>query len=785
MSFDKIKAMRNAERFLSQGKIRAAINEYQQVVEHDPKDFSTLNTLGDLYAKNSESKEAVGCFTQVAEFYNMQGFSQKAIAIYNKISRIEPASIEVSAKLAQLYQSKGSVAEARRHYTALAEHYQIKGQKIEALAIWKQIAELDPNNTETYLKIAESCWQEEQFDEAAHAFTEAGFRFVKQEKFEAAITAFARALETKKNDARALKGLVKAQISLGDAADAADTLETVLREQPNNREILNLLADCYLEMNETAKAEQTTIKLVEQEPGNFPKYLDLVKVYLKNASTDAATRVLSLASEHLIVGGRADDLLQWASEILTRNPEQVDALRLIVRFYSWQRNEEMIKESLQRMAEAANVVGSVEDERYALSQLVLLAPQETHFVRRLQELGTLYGFEPVLPGEFKSNGNDSHDENYAQFQTFEIVPPEIVETNGHVAEYDFAEVQPSYDFETNGASQNNFEPNNQAGATNDFAFYNSSIEEAIVATNFQTSGTEFFEQATEQFEETGAPTEEALRPADEHRLNREIESIEFYISQGYNDLAAKTLDELEAQFGQRSKLENVRRQLLDSPTQSEESESAAELYEATVRNNYVEPEIYAVESVVETAPPNIEYTSETVEYTSQTIEVAPEQESVSKAKKYEDIEELKSEMGFEEELSETDESYEMHYHLGTAYKEMGLMEKAIKEYQSAAALVEMNDGTRRFFRCANLLGHCFMEKKMPSLAVMWFERGLQVADLNDEEKHALYYELGNAFEAGGETDKSVNYFEKLYAENVEFRDVSQRLHGLQSYNSVA
>ena len=127
--------MRNAERFLAQGKIRAAINEYQQVVENDPRDFSTLNILGDLYAKNRDTRQAVGCFTQVAEHYNTQGFAHKAIAVYNKISRIEPKSIEVSAKLAELYQSKGSIAEARQHYKMLAEHFQQKGQKLEALAI--------------------------------------------------------------------------------------------------------------------------------------------------------------------------------------------------------------------------------------------------------------------------------------------------------------------------------------------------------------------------------------------------------------------------------------------------------------------------------------------------------------------------------------------------------------------------------------------------------------------------------------------------------------------------
>ena len=91
--------MRNAERFVAQGKIRSAITEYRSVVANDPRDVATLNMLGDLYAKSSEKRDAVNCYLQVAEHYNTQGFSQKAIAVYNKISRIQPDSIEVSAKL--------------------------------------------------------------------------------------------------------------------------------------------------------------------------------------------------------------------------------------------------------------------------------------------------------------------------------------------------------------------------------------------------------------------------------------------------------------------------------------------------------------------------------------------------------------------------------------------------------------------------------------------------------------------------------------------------------------
>ena len=349
MSFDKIKAMRNAERFLSQGKIRAAISEYQRIVENDPKDFSTLNILGDLYIKNSEKREAVGCFTQVAEHYNTQGFAHKAIAIYNKISRIEPNSMEISAKLAQLYQSKVRFPK-RGHITLrLPNNIREKGRKIEALAIWKQIAELDPNNTDIYLKIADVCWQEDQHDEAAKAFTEAGLRMTEQERYEEALTAFSKALEVKKNYLRALNGLVKAQIGLGYADEAAKILEGILAEQPYNRDILYLLVDCYLDMNSPAEAEKAVIKLVAQEPANYPKFLDLVRVYLKNNEFDAAVRILSTSSEHLLVGGQAKisfrGQMRFWREILNR----FEALRLLVRFHAWQRDETELKKSLERL----------------------------------------------------------------------------------------------------------------------------------------------------------------------------------------------------------------------------------------------------------------------------------------------------------------------------------------------------------------------------------------------------------------------------------------------------
>lgn len=738
MSFDKIKVMRNAERFLSQGKIRAAISEYKRIVENDPKDFSTLNILGDLHVKNSEKQEAVACYTQVAEFYHKQGFAQKAIAIYNKIARIEPNSMEVSEKLAQLYQLKGSVAEARAHYTAIAENYQRKGQKLEALSIWKQIAQLDPNNTEIYLKIAEVCSQEEQPDEAAEAFTEAGLRFLAQKKYEAALSAFTKSLEVKKNYLRALNGLVKTQINLGYSDEAAKTLESILDEQPFNRDILYLLVDCYIDMNNPAEAERAVVKLVEQEPANYPKFLDLVKIYLKNNDLDSAARILSVSSEHLLVGGQGEEFLKWTNEILAQNPEQINALHLLIRFYSWQRDESELKQALERLAEAAHNIGDAREERNALSQLIMIAPKDSNYAERLQQINIENGFEDALPVV----SPELTAENLTAVPEFDNFTASDVEYDGaqngqasySYGEFDFSENADSFVYQAEEPSQNG-----DSNGAKGFDFYEGNIltnssENAFAADEFQA-----VEPEPEKSNGNGSGNF-----ADEIKLQKEIESIEFYIAQGYKELAEKTLHGLEEEFGKREEIENLRRQLNEPVAASAVEESPAK-----TNGNGAQ--------VSQTEMPAV--------------------------KTFETLDELKDQFDIDAVASDEGD-YDTHYHTAIAYKEMGLLEDSIREFQDALNLIKPDDATRRFFQCSNLIGHCFLEKQMPNLAVVWFKRGLETPDLDNQEMHALYYEIANAYELASERDKAIEYFEKLYGEDVDYRDVAERLETLRQRNQA-
>ena len=102
MAFQKAKALQEAEKSVAQGKIAQAIRQYQVILDNDPSDASLLNTVGDLYIRDRNITEGLRQFHRLAEAYVREGFNVKAIAIYRKISKVDPNSIETLLKLADL-----------------------------------------------------------------------------------------------------------------------------------------------------------------------------------------------------------------------------------------------------------------------------------------------------------------------------------------------------------------------------------------------------------------------------------------------------------------------------------------------------------------------------------------------------------------------------------------------------------------------------------------------------------------------------------------------------------
>src|SRR5215203_5246915 len=407
MGFDKAKAIRAAEKYLASGKIPSAIQEYTRIVEHDAEDFNSLNTLGDLYARVEKRAEAAACYRRVAEHYREQGFTLKAVAMYKKLTRFVPADQHTALALASLYEQQGLMVDARHHYLIASEELARAGQSREALDVLRRIADLDPSNTEVRLRLAESFAGENQPDLAAEAYTEAGARLAARKEFEPALEAFNKALTLRPASHVALHGMLSAHAALGTAEDAAEVLERAIQERPGDLEVRAMLARAYVDAEDAQRAEAATHELVSRDPSSFMLLFDVARLYLRQGGPDDAARLLDYVAEPALAARQESALAELLQEVLARNPEQMDAHRLLVRCYSLMHDEARLRSALERLAEA---MGEVEDERRALTRLARLAPDDQGNLARLEELGG-----PL----FEEGGHGPHvPEEPASFERF-------------------------------------------------------------------------------------------------------------------------------------------------------------------------------------------------------------------------------------------------------------------------------------------------------------------------------------------------------------------------------
>jgi tetratricopeptide (TPR) repeat protein len=132
-----------------------------------------------------------------------------------------------------------------------------------------------------------------------------------------------------------------------------------------------------------------------------------------------------------------------------------------------------------------------------------------------------------------------------------------------------------------------------------------------------------------------------------------------------------------------------------------------------------------------------------------------------------------------DELGEEEEDLETHYNLGIAYREMGLLDEAIGEFQKVAKAVQNGKPFSYEMNCATLLAVSFMDKGEPKIASLWYQRALDVPGLEQESLLALHYDLGVAQEMAGESEAALDNFRQVYAMNIDYRDVAERIAMLQ------
>jgi len=262
--FNKAKILSAAEKFVQQGKLQNAIAEYEKVLKQDPKDLTVLNTIGDLYARLGRADLAADYFRKVGEAYSSDGFVVKAIAIYKKLTKLNPAALDSVVRLAELYTQQGLYNDARAQYSAVADQYLRNNDREQATGILKKMLDLDPENAAMQAKVADLYLKLGKNKEALEIYFNSAQSLFQRGSLDAADESLSHVLKLDPKYSPAL--LLRGQIATasGNSAAAVETLSK-LPDADSRPEVVLQLLQAYMQSGDFEKADPLIAKVVAEQ----------------------------------------------------------------------------------------------------------------------------------------------------------------------------------------------------------------------------------------------------------------------------------------------------------------------------------------------------------------------------------------------------------------------------------------------------------------------------------------------------------------------------------------
>jgi tetratricopeptide (TPR) repeat protein len=412
MAIDRTKVQKEANKYLTAGKIERAIEELQKLVEDNPKDYNTLNQIGDLCIQIRRVKEGVEIHKRLGAAYERDGFNARAAAIFQKVVRNSPEDMDAAQRLADLYRQMNKTTDAVRVHLQVAEHFQKKGLIKRALEEFNKVVDLDPKNLKMKVKLADLYNKEGMKDRAAGIYLE---------------VAESLAMEQMHGEANQILERAKAMISTPqvfltqsrlcviqtDYTSAAQHLRQGLETNPRNTELLEALGEIELRSGHPDRALEALAEVAQLPEKSLPICEKALRNLVNADRTDEGLRLFAPIARELARRG-AGDIVGRSLRTALQGNLNVEAWEL--------------------MAEVAHQSGNRADQVHALQSAYGQAYQSNDQARisrlseQLQGLGVVPGTVAPSPSVFPSPG--------AVPGGFPPLPPQEITRHGGETELD-------------------------------------------------------------------------------------------------------------------------------------------------------------------------------------------------------------------------------------------------------------------------------------------------------------------------------------------------------------
>lgn len=392
------KLLKQAEKLISYGKINEALEIYQEILAEDFQNTQVHHLIADLYIEKRDMQRASRHLFKIASDCAVQGNLVEAASSYRKIIKILPKNILAREKLLEIFTKNNAKGDAITLMMELCTISESEGNAQKTIEYLEKLIALDPNNKSHSTRLALFLNERGLREKAIEIFYQLARDYFREDRHEEALGALekVRAIDPKEKNLPTRTAEVYEK--QGKIEKGIETLLTSLAEDPAQPNTMDYLARLCIKAGRVEEAERIYDKLVKINKSYLSQTLPFVEVLLADRKIDRALVQLERLQKEVQDGPTRQKCVELLEEILKRDPQKLDAYRLLEAFYGAAFQYDQLAITLRSHADAYLAKCEYAKALDLARQLIDLEPYNEEYRRKYQTI------EKLLSGGNRSHG---------------------------------------------------------------------------------------------------------------------------------------------------------------------------------------------------------------------------------------------------------------------------------------------------------------------------------------------------------------------------------------------
>lgn len=726
----KAAVIKEAQKYLARGQVDKAIDTWEKLMKEYP-DGNTYNALGDLYLKKNDKQNAADSFHKAAKFFMNEGFSLKALGLYKKILNIDPADADAFFALGQINEERGLKIDAIKYYLSAADSLSKEGRKEKLFEIYDKIIAISPSNIPFRVKVAEIYTKEGLVSEAAREYLNIAKLYEEKEETEKSLEYYQKSLEIQPSNKEAIIGVTYLHEKTGNLDLAIEQIKGAASLFPEDTDVYLRCAEIYSTAEKFDEALEYLNKVSEIEPANIMAARLFGEIYIKKGDREKAwTKYLNVLDE-MILDMNSDDAIKLIEFFKDIDP--LETGKRLVTLYRQQGESLKVAQELVSLGNAYTEKSMQKEALNCYREALLITPDDDSLkaiVINLEREADAVQVPVSVKEEKTVDEALVEAEVFLQYGLFE-------DARNLLEELSLREPE-NIDLHLKLKSLYVNTDNKEQAVTECLILYelygragDSEKSEQVLKEAYNINPKD--PRLTGKVE-IPAPEETVSVTSREglsiEKYSEKIAEADFYSKQGLIDEAREILEKLQQLFPE---------------------------------NEEIKLKLVSLEAVEKKDREPVFAEDKT-----------PDKEAAHEPVLDGDVLSIFNEFkkGLETELGEKD--HEMHYNLGLAYKELGFIDDAIKEFQVS------RNGPKTFVPSSSMLSICYKQRGLHPLAIEVLSSALEKMENRDESYWAMKYDLAEAYEKNGNLKEAFHAYTEVYGWNAKFRAVSEKINQVKA-----